>query len=320
MCSLKKNNKFKLSQYFSFRNAVLKNINQNHFPMKNRIVLILIAVVMISTTVGAQKKTSGFYFKVPEGFAFIPGGIVRLDTAKNSVQAFCISKTEVTNKQYREFLSSLLQKGDTADYRKAMVDSTKWRDKHMYNEPFVEFYFRHPAYDEYPVVNVPREGAEMYCKWLSEKLSAEDTSIKVEFRLPFQAEWVLAARGGNELAEYAWEGPYLMDEKGKWRCNFKCYSAESIHYNAETQSYEIITEWRTMDNVLITGPVESYEKNGYGLYNMSGNAAEMLQEDGVAAGGCWNSTGYDVRAESLMKYQGPSPFVGFRPVITYLGK
>jgi hypothetical protein len=53
---------------------------------------------------------------------------------------------------------------------------------------------------------------------------------------------------------------------------------------------------------------------------MSGNVAELLQEPGIAAGGGWNSTGYDIRIESTMKFDGPSPTVGFRPMFTFLMK
>ena len=39
-------------------------------------------------------------------------------------------------------------------YRKALPDTLVWRDKLAYNEPLVEYYFRHPAYRNYPVVGV----------------------------------------------------------------------------------------------------------------------------------------------------------------------
>jgi formylglycine-generating enzyme required for sulfatase activity len=62
-------------------------------------------------------------------------------------------------------------------------------------------------------------------------------------------------------------------------------------------------------------PVHSYDPNPYGLYNMNGNIAEMVTDSSIAVGGCWNSPGYDVRNESVMPFDKPSIFVGFRPVV-----
>ncbi len=47
---------------------------------------------------------------------------------------------------------------------------------------------------------------------------------------------------------------------------------------------------------------------------MCGNVAEMIDSNGIAMGGSWNSTGYDVQVTSEFIYDAPNPFVGFRPV------
>ncbi|MEI8201577.1 MAG: hypothetical protein WCH34_01100 [Bacteroidota bacterium] len=57
-----------------------------------------------------------------------------------------------------------------------------------------------------------------------------------------------------------------------------------------------------------------------GIYNMCGNVAEMVAEKGIAVGGSWKDTGYDVRIESTINYSEPSPSIGFRPVRTFIGK
>jgi formylglycine-generating enzyme required for sulfatase activity len=292
--------------------------------MKNIMGWMALAAVLLMLTSAVIDNGRKAKIKAPDGFAFVPSGTVAVDTSKLSVQAFFISKQEVTNLQYRTFLNDLKTKGDMASYNKAMIDSTKWRDKLSYNEPYVDYYFHHPAYDNYPVVNVPYEGAVLYCKWLTEKYQTEGGQVKTEFRLPYRAEWIMAARGGLQLCEYSWGGPYMMGEKGKWLCNFKNYGAENIHFNAEKGIYEVIRDNRFFagslnDNADITAPVDSYWANDYGLFNMCGNVAEMVQEKGIAVGGSWNSTGYDVRVESIMQYDGPNASVGFRPVITYLG-
>jgi len=49
-----------------------------------------------------------------------------------------------------------------------------------------------------------------------------------------------------------------------------------------------------------------------GLYNMSGNVAEMIQEKGIACGGGWRSCGYDVQITSTEKYDHSDVDLGFR--------
>jgi hypothetical protein len=48
---------------------------------------------------------------------------------------------------------------------------------------------------------------------------------------------------------------------------------------------------------------------------MCGNAAEMINEKGIAVGGSWNDYGGDIHILSFTNYKGPAPTVGFRPVI-----
>ena len=65
----------------------------------------------------------------------------------------------------------------------------------------------------------------------------------------------------------------------------------------------------------ITAPVKSYFPNGYGLYNMSGNVAEMLIEKPRTNGRSWNSGGIDVKIDAEDEYEGfegGSPYIGFR--------
>jgi len=289
--------------------------------MKNILGFVALVAGMLLFTSAVLITAKKEKTKAPEGFVLVPGGNVTVDTSKVSVQTFFISKCEVTNLQYRTFLKDLKAKGDTMSYRIAVVDSSKWSNKLMYNEPYVDYYFNHPAYDQYPVVNVSYEGAMLYCKWLTATLKPIPGAVRAEYRLPFRAEWIKAAKGGIDLTEYSTGGPYLFSVKGTSLYNFKKLGAESIHYNAETNNYEVIRDngyFSVMDNADITAPVESYVPNDYGLYNMCGNVAEMIQEKGTAVGGSWNSPGYDIRIESVMNYEGPNPFVGFRPVITYL--
>jgi len=233
---------------------------------------------------------------------------------------FYMSKFEVTNLQYRTFLAELKAKGEMDKYRAAQIDSINWRDKYAYNEPYVELYHSHPAYNHYPVVNISYEGAVMYCEWLTEKYNSYEKRKfkKVVFRLPTTEEWKLSAHGGLTNNVYPWKERSLMNSDCKYMCNFQKFGDEGISYDAESKKY-IATHQDTYgiagslnDNADITAPVNSYYPNGFGICNVSGNVSEMVSEKGKALGGSYKSPGYDVRIESSEKFEKNSNHIGFR--------
>ncbi len=68
----------------------------------------------------------------------------------------------------------------------------------------------------------------------------------------------------------------------------------------------------------VLAPCKSYWPNEFGIYNLSGNVAEMLGDEDVVVGGDWRSPGYDVQLTSARPYEGPSPAIGFRVVATII--
>jgi formylglycine-generating enzyme required for sulfatase activity len=190
-------------------------------------------------------------------------------------------------------------------------------------EPFETHYHTHQAFANYPVVNVSREGALAYCRWLQKKLNLEPGEAKYEVRLPSRIEWWYAANGGRQQAAYAWGGPNLRNGKGCTLANFRLVGDENVRRGPITGKPQVIehpviamgTSGSVVEDADITAPVHAYSPNGFDLYNMNGNVAEMLAEPGQAAGGSWRSPGYDVRNQSLMAFNGPSPEVGFRVVV-----
>lgn len=91
-----------------------------------------------------------------------------------TVSSFYIDETEVANVHYREYLywlSRVFGNSYPEVYRKALPDTLAWRSQLAYNEPLVEYYFRHPAYNDYPVVGVTWEQANNYCKWRSDRVN-----------------------------------------------------------------------------------------------------------------------------------------------------
>lgn len=142
-------------------------------------------------------------------------------------------------------------------------DTTVWiRDfTYSYNEPFHNDYFWHPAFANYPVVGVSFNQAKAFCHWRTRYKNEYLTSVGlpkvIEFRLPTEAEWEYAARGGMKSATYPWGGPYTLDEKGCFLANFKPMRGDYMS-----------------DGMMYTAPVDSYFPNDYNLYNMAGNVSE----------------------------------------------
>lgn len=85
-----------------------------------------------------------------------------------TVTSFLMDETEVANIDYREFVYWTSRVHGTSfpqEVLSILPDTLVWRDELSYNEPYVETYFRHPSYDNYPVVGVNWEQANKYCAW-----------------------------------------------------------------------------------------------------------------------------------------------------------
>ncbi len=285
-----------------------------------KVRLFFIAVLALLTISFVNKKK--IKFKTPEKFVFIPSGTsVDANEEKYSCAPFFMLDHEVTNFEYRSFLEELKRDGRTEDYNKALPDSTQWNEIGYFNNTMMEHYFRHPAYDNYPVVNITTEGANLFCAHLTEYYQSLNEELMNPIRLPTKEEWIYAARGGHERSPYPWGGPYLKNEKGCFLSNFKTIGDQNI---TETENgLEVVQDssrapWFFQDGAYTTASVDSYSPNDFGLYNMSGNVAELVANYPVAMGGHWNSPGYDIRVTSEVKFETANPFVGFRPVMSYL--
>jgi len=92
-----------------------------------------------------------------------------------TVSSFYMDETEVRNVDYREYLYWIdrVFVDYPEVYKKALPDTLVWRRKLAYNEPLVEYYFRHPAYQEYPVVGVSWLQANNYCEWRTDRVNEQ---------------------------------------------------------------------------------------------------------------------------------------------------
>ncbi len=90
-----------------------------------------------------------------------------------TISSYYMDETEVRNIDYREYLYwiSRVFIDYPEVYRKALPDTLVWRSKVAYNEPYVLYYLRHPAYQEYPVVGINWLQADDYCAWRTDRVN-----------------------------------------------------------------------------------------------------------------------------------------------------
>jgi len=90
-----------------------------------------------------------------------------------TVASFYMDETEVRNVDYREYLNWITKVFVSYPqvYLQALPDTLVWRKRLAYNEPYVEYYFRHPAYHNYPVVGVSWLQATDYCAWRTDRVN-----------------------------------------------------------------------------------------------------------------------------------------------------
>ena len=177
-------------------------------------------------------------------------------------------------------------------------------------------YHRHPAYNNYPAVNISHEGAVNYCKWLQEKLEKDNPEFNIEVKLPSKEQFIWAAMGRRNQAMFPWGQYYLRNKKGERMCNFKLVHDGHVYRNRKTGKPEVAEPpVGYPETATFTATVKSFTPNDFGLYNMCGNAAEMIAEKGNAMGGSWNDYGGDVHIRAQANYDRSAATVGFRPII-----
>jgi formylglycine-generating enzyme required for sulfatase activity len=162
-------------------------------------------------------------------------------------------------------------------------DTLVWiRDfTYAFNEPWTKMYFSHPGFDDYPVVGVSWKQAKAFCMWRTnyknKSLSNSGDFPVQDYRLPSEAEWELAARGGLDNSMYPWGGYYTRSKTGCFLANFKPMRG---NYSDDGGKASL--------------KVATYEPNGYGLYDMAGNVAE------------WTITAYDESTYNFMHDLNPN--------------
>jgi gliding motility-associated lipoprotein GldJ len=90
-----------------------------------------------------------------------------------TVSSFYMDETEVRNVDYREYLFWLrrVYVDYPEVYRRALPDTLVWRSPMGFNDPYVQYYFRHPSYNNYPVVGVSWIKANDFCLWRTDRVN-----------------------------------------------------------------------------------------------------------------------------------------------------
>jgi len=246
---------------------------------------------------------------IPQDMVWITGGTFQMGNSKEvdegysaevpvhtvTLDSFAMCKYEVTNGQYLAFLKSaypsqlvrhseyIYGKGDThASYRYCTLGSCQIN---YLNNSFVIVNKTGQDMTNYPMFSVTWYGAVAYCNWRSQQEGREQCYnlstwtcdfTKKGYRLPTEAEWEYAARGGLSGQRFPW-GDTITHSQANY------FSDSSYSYDiSPTRGYHPI--WN--DGIIIyfpsgglyTAPVGSFPPNSYGLYDMAGNVWEWCHD------------------------------------------
>lgn len=176
-------------------------------------------------------------------------------------QAFYMDEHEVTNAQYSRFLNSVGRNQSVLE-QEVYIDLN---DPDCLIRHVNGAYQARDEYADHPVVEVTWYGARDYAEWAGK-------------RLPTEAEWEKAARGGLTGQRFPWG-----DE----------ITGEQANYDSDGER-----KWTTDAMLNYLRPIRSYAPNGYGLYDMAGNVWEWCQD--------WhNRNGYMAVSYSVQSRRGP---------------
>ncbi len=172
---------------------------------------------------------------------------------------FLLGACEVTRGQFREFVRNARYVTDAQRDGKGGMGfdaaTSEFRQDPHFNWENTGF----PQTDDQPVVNVSWNDAVAFCQWLSRK-------EKIAYRLPSEAEWEYACRGGSTSLYY-----YGDDPEG----------LVTVANVADATARDKFTAWTGVsgrDGHVFTAPVGSFQPNPFGLFDMHGNVWEWCRD------------------------------------------
>ena len=213
----------------------------------------------------------------PAGMVWVPGGEFTMGSESRLARAnegpaftaridgFWMDETDVTNAQFAAFVAvtGYVTSAERAELSVASMvfagteDAVPLDDWRRWWRLVPGANWRHPQgpgstvadKPDHPVVHVSYEDAQAYARWTGK-------------RLPTEAEWEFAARGGLKQADYSWGDEFMP--AGQRMAN---------SFAARGQFPVVKPEYKTR---IGTSPVRTYPPNGYGLYDMAGNVWQWV--------------------------------------------
>jgi hypothetical protein len=237
---------------------------------------------------------------------------------------FFVDETEVANIYWREYCISNSQTKSVIQTKTLPAD-----------------YYSNPRYRYYPVTGINHDEVKKFCQWRSNVVTRSFNKMKgyntshpeytvFTFRLPTSAEWDKCAGYGLDLKKYP-HGLKVLKTAVTFSKKAAAYLAEVTQpklsvedlnqklktFNAQNEE-DLLINCKRQDhsflNLRTPFSVWSYPSNHFGIYNMLGNVAELVEEESVVKGGSWLDPLDDCQIQSEKKFTGPAENVGFRTV------
>ena len=172
-----------------------------------------------------------------------------------TIAAFALAKSKITRGQFAAFVSETNHKTDNDCYT---FENGEWNDR-------INRDWRNPGFpqeDNHPAVCISWFDAKAYAKWLSEKTGKT-------YRLPTEAEWEYAARAGTTTSRH-------WGDDAAQACKFA--NVLDATTNTKVSGAAKLDSHACDDGYAYTAPVMSFKPNGFGLYDMIGNAWEWVED------------------------------------------
>lgn len=259
---------------------------------------------------------------------------------------FYYDQTEITNLSWLEYEYWTMRVFgiNSREYEETLIDSLVWYNT-VCNQYNADYYLRHPAYRDYPLVGISQSQAKKFARWRSDRVFeqtlvqlgvleynpnqnkeshftlenylsgkyldlAPDTNIKyyIKFRLPTQKEWELVNQYSDSLDNLYFNA--CSDRKSR---------------DKQLDQYRKFVNIPTCksDSTFNMGPtravyIDCVATKGIPIYNLDGNVSEWLNEENIFAGRSWTSSDSSQYIGQIDTSSAATHFIGFRCVAEWV--